>query len=1207
MLTPSTHATVRPFYAFGNTPAVCLTEALPQGVDADVLLLGCGDVRHLLYTCYAEKGLPPRKLDVTACDIEPMIIARNILLLSLIIEGPTENAVPSEQIWRVFYNLYLDDEDSTLLSEHTEKLLSLSTTPKDWNSSIYGAAIRFVDENTFHLVRAVWQGWSLAAAARRDPSYKAEFEKCRKESNEYKDKAWGKGGSSYSSAKVAAPLFPTLGVKLAEATELYWQKGTSDPRPIATNLFPNPAFASAISATRPLTFADPMLSFHLAPAKANLTKLSPLRLEKQTPEELKVFETAQLLFKEWTTAFKQAASESRALIRFTAADCYSLCQTLQHHSETRETCANWYQRESTFQVLTLSQADYEDGGKAPSKFDMIDTSNLSDYNGVLNLLVSAGPLLKDKPWSTLYTEIMARNSKVGDKNNFESLLCDRTTAISLLLGLTPIECWTNAKAASIMDEILAAAADRASRGGVKIQSRLAWKLDRYISGTDQPARRLRIEAQNLVELAYRVYLKMFEQESLGGFGGLSLQEISAKNPFPKYHRGTFVAFLKTICKSVQTNTEEVGRLLFSKLENDNTLAVGSNHLQLLCRELSSSGIFTHPGLINDIQHNLTVAPFCKWKQIPSAVAVTIVIPATRWQPIYRMARDQGAALVLEGHVKCAGVYENIFSDVQLSFGTLTTVGSKEEDDFRLTVAEDSKHWLGDSPLIASFTVNTVGLQINIPSTDVSLDLQPSLQTMTIFAMKLGGNLSLFQTRLLDEKHVYITKFRPGQTGNHVLCASNIGSDSGVGSTSPGSAVTWAIDPQSATITGHIDATSGELNKLIVGKAPIELQQVSPFTINVQFGKGKGIVVVSLTYPLPVAKDNCKSRIARTSGYYELVAPILSPPQQRSPDDFVFPTVLEQSSSLPATLNIPHLSLDTLPILALDDKKSIGFLSPLSSFMFSARELAIRQQTQSSTNSGLSSSARVNFKESLFTMLMLASGLQGGQSGLFGLATSDSKGIHILIFVSAIRLDGPAGSVVLDAAVLPLTTELIESHKLEEFLLVLRTLEIVHLTVDEAELRLWKNILPAFAERCRTWQHSDTCEYRKVGRIPLSLDTGTPLLCSCGTGHFPEGYLSLPEWDAASAFSTRVAISPTAASAFVEDVIDPNLLGMMAGGPTGGATGAVVQKERCRTCAKSEGDAGVSLKACARCMGVKYCSAECQKKDWKKHRMECKEI
>lgn len=56
MLTPSLIAPIKPLYAIGNTPAVSLTRCLPQGVDADILLLGCGDVRHILYTAYAEQG-----------------------------------------------------------------------------------------------------------------------------------------------------------------------------------------------------------------------------------------------------------------------------------------------------------------------------------------------------------------------------------------------------------------------------------------------------------------------------------------------------------------------------------------------------------------------------------------------------------------------------------------------------------------------------------------------------------------------------------------------------------------------------------------------------------------------------------------------------------------------------------------------------------------------------------------------------------------------------------------------------------------------------------------------------------------------------------------------------------------------------------------------------------------------------------------------
>ena len=44
------------FYAIGNTPAACLTSELPPEQSADILLLGCGDVRNILYTTYADIG-----------------------------------------------------------------------------------------------------------------------------------------------------------------------------------------------------------------------------------------------------------------------------------------------------------------------------------------------------------------------------------------------------------------------------------------------------------------------------------------------------------------------------------------------------------------------------------------------------------------------------------------------------------------------------------------------------------------------------------------------------------------------------------------------------------------------------------------------------------------------------------------------------------------------------------------------------------------------------------------------------------------------------------------------------------------------------------------------------------------------------------------------------------------------------------------------
>ncbi|OSS52455.1 hypothetical protein B5807_02244 [Epicoccum nigrum] len=78
-------------YPVGNTPAVCFTDSLPPELDANVLLLGCGDVRNILFTVYSGGNSDHRKLDFTCCDIEAEIIARNTVILTPIADD--EDAV----------------------------------------------------------------------------------------------------------------------------------------------------------------------------------------------------------------------------------------------------------------------------------------------------------------------------------------------------------------------------------------------------------------------------------------------------------------------------------------------------------------------------------------------------------------------------------------------------------------------------------------------------------------------------------------------------------------------------------------------------------------------------------------------------------------------------------------------------------------------------------------------------------------------------------------------------------------------------------------------------------------------------------------------------------------------------------------------------------------------------------------------------------
>ncbi|KAI0178446.1 hypothetical protein BJ166DRAFT_51283 [Pestalotiopsis sp. NC0098] len=129
-------------YPIGNTPAVSLTEDLPPHDRADILLLGCGDIRHILFTAHFDR-ISSRKLDITCNDNERHIIARNVLILTLIIDGPEKSIV--DAIWSIQYHLILSCKEYTILKNQAEKLHGLSQNWRDWERSKYGKQLRFCD------------------------------------------------------------------------------------------------------------------------------------------------------------------------------------------------------------------------------------------------------------------------------------------------------------------------------------------------------------------------------------------------------------------------------------------------------------------------------------------------------------------------------------------------------------------------------------------------------------------------------------------------------------------------------------------------------------------------------------------------------------------------------------------------------------------------------------------------------------------------------------------------------------------------------------------------------------------------------------------------------------------------------------------------------------------------------------------------------
>lgn len=1121
----------------------------------------------------------------------------------------------SQIAWAAYYDLFLGEEVVQVLEDHVSELLSQSASLHKWRESRFGNKFHFSDDATLHLIRGNWSKYAEAIKNKDSDRYRSEFETALNKSIEYRNATAGTGSLAYWGARSAAPLgMQTLmDDELKTILDTWWATGTTDTASNSTRA-PNPLFAVSLSASSVLHHgSNPILGFHLAAARAHLAECSPARLLDTTESSStsKLNASALLQFSKWADAFKELA-RGDLVIRFIVADAFALCHTLQHNIATGQASANFYRRQLTSECLSLDFGEYSNNG-APKTFDIIDTSNLSDHFGALNIIVAAGPLLKDVAWATLHTETM-NNATDGNSSNFDEILCGRTKTISTLLGISPVEYWTNATTTSNVDEYLLDVT--VAKTAPIIRWRFVWKKNTHLSAQVSDTR-LRVKADELATLIHQVYQSMFANENPMALLSLSKEQQLAslkRQTYPKYHRGSLVAFIKHLLQTVDTDAKVVCKNVVEKIAADSTLMFGSNFLQSFSLELSRQELYSEDWLTEAVRRGDDAGPLKMWLDIPNGVFLTLVIPKAQWNPVYSAALASKIGFAVEGSMRCTQgsrpVWHNLFADVQVAFGSLETSGERGSPSFSVAIKEDKLGWAGESPMIATFYVPTISVQLDSNNTKVALCVQNGLQNITALKSKagLGEEMQISDAGLEDQDRVYITRRPPGQTGLPVfgsICASK---PAEVIQSKCSSHFSANLDSSSrvASITGHIDIVSAEGKKLLADKAAVEVRQLSPFIFEVILGTRN--LVEELHFPIPVVQDGSKTRIARTSAYIEIVAPVASPETAQSLNDWIFPTALGVSSStrspgqsIPATLNISHLNLDKLPIIDASDKQSLSFLTTLASWTFSIRERKLRDQTVGSNQGGLAPSARLNFKESLFTMFMLASGLQGGQTGLFAINHPTKGGIHMLIFVSAIRLDGASGSIALDAAVIPFTVGLIKSGQLESFLLILRTLECCTVTVDDEELLLWKKVIPALVERCRNWTHTTECEYNQPGAtIPLSTKEGAQVICSCGAGKLPDNFISLPDWDTAAKFATRLAISPTFAVPFVEKVVDLEVLKGMATSATAD------QGQRCRSCGARKAKSGATLKNCMRCLKVQYCSVECQKKDWKKHRMECEE-
>ena len=235
----------------------------------------------------------------------------------------------------------------------------------------------------------------------------------------------------------------------------------------------------------------------------------------------------------------------------------------------------------------------------------------------------------------------------------------------------------------------------------------------------------------------------------------------------------------------------------------------------------------------------------------------------------------------------------------------------------------------------------------------------------------------------------------------------------------------------------------------------------------------------------------------------------------------------------------------------------------------------------------------NVKTTIQTILVSVAGVQQQHARVFGLSVRGNT--DTIIFVPTLRFDLASHTLVADAYVLPLNEDRL--RKVEKMLVaIIGGLIRVELWGDE--VAAWKRLLPALAERCRTWKHGPNCEFLAKRSVPLSLEHENDPLCSCGKGKdVSAAFMKEKKWASAAPFVTRIAIGPIFGVPYIESV--------------GDFTGTAAQgldkelEERRDKCARCGGPGKPKLLVCGNCKSISYCSAGCQREDWKKHKPTCK--
>lgn len=158
----------RYYYAYGNTPPDDLLQNAHGAEEPNILLLGCGDLRSCFYTLWKNlrSGISKHFEGVhfVLNDNSSAVIARDIIFLHLCLKMPQDAAAFSKWIsafWAIWYSHELRSEHQQVLDDTIDSLIALSKSSGSWSSpdNPLSRLVKFSSNNTLREVRQMWIMW----------------------------------------------------------------------------------------------------------------------------------------------------------------------------------------------------------------------------------------------------------------------------------------------------------------------------------------------------------------------------------------------------------------------------------------------------------------------------------------------------------------------------------------------------------------------------------------------------------------------------------------------------------------------------------------------------------------------------------------------------------------------------------------------------------------------------------------------------------------------------------------------------------------------------------------------------------------------------------------------------------------------------------------------------------------------------------------